>query len=45
VYGLAGGACTKGIESTIIGFEHVAYRLDSIPLEDIEQVTFALLFW
>ena len=36
-----GGACKKGIESTIIGFVEdrpVVYRLGSISLEDIESV-------
>lgn len=38
---LDGGACTKGIESTIVGFENstpVAYRLGSLTLEEIESV-------
>ena len=38
---LDGGACQKGIESTIIGFVEdrpVVYRLGSISLEDIESV-------
>ncbi len=39
---LDGGACTKGIESTIVGFENstpVVYRLGSVTLEEIESVT------
>jgi L-threonylcarbamoyladenylate synthase len=38
---LDGGACTSGIESTIIGFENdepVIYRLGSTSLEDIEAI-------
>ncbi|SHN03077.1 L-threonylcarbamoyladenylate synthase [Flavobacterium xinjiangense] len=38
---LDGGACGRGIESTIIGFENeepVLYRLGSLALEDIEAV-------
>ena len=38
---LDGGACEKGVESTIIGFEDnqpVLYRHGSISVEDIEQV-------
>lgn len=38
---LEGGACTKGIESTIVAFEHEEVkilRLGSISQEDIEQV-------
>jgi L-threonylcarbamoyladenylate synthase len=38
---LDGGACTSGIESTIIGFENnepVIYRLGALALEDIEAV-------
>ncbi|WP_111684907.1 L-threonylcarbamoyladenylate synthase [Winogradskyella tangerina] len=38
---LDGGACTKGIESTIIGFENdqpVLYRHGSTPIEAIEAV-------
>ncbi|WP_298225098.1 L-threonylcarbamoyladenylate synthase [Flavobacterium sp.] len=38
---LDGGACTKGIESTIIGFENnhpVLYRLGAISVEAIEKV-------
>ncbi|MDN3491972.1 L-threonylcarbamoyladenylate synthase [Winogradskyella bathintestinalis] len=38
---LDGGACTSGIESTIIGFENdepIIYRLGSTALEDIEAV-------
>ena len=38
---LDGGACTSGIESTIIGFENdepIIYRLGSTSLEDIEAV-------
>jgi L-threonylcarbamoyladenylate synthase len=38
---LDGGACQRGIESTIIGFENgepVLYRLGSLALEDIEAV-------
>lgn len=38
---LDGGACTFGIESTIIGFEGnrpLVYRLGSIPLEKIKEV-------
>lgn len=37
---LDGGPCEKGIESTIIGFEHdeaILYRLGSLALEEIEQ--------
>jgi L-threonylcarbamoyladenylate synthase len=39
---LDGGPCTRGIESTIIGFENgkpVLYRMGSIPVEAIEAVT------
>ena len=38
---LDGGACTSGIESTIIGFENdepIIYRLGSTAIEDIEAV-------
>lgn len=38
---LDGGACEKGIESTIIGFEigePILYRLGSIPVEEIEKI-------
>jgi L-threonylcarbamoyladenylate synthase len=38
---LDGGACTNGIESTIIGFENgepIIYRLGALALEDIEAV-------
>lgn len=38
---LEGGSCTRGIESTIIGFdagEPVLYRLGSLAVEDIEAV-------
>lgn len=38
---LDGGACTSGIESTIIGFENdepIIYRLGSTAIEDIETV-------
>lgn len=38
---LDGGACKKGIESTIIGFENdkpIIYRLGSIAIEDIEAI-------
>ncbi len=38
---LDGGACTSGIESTIIGFEDdepIIYRLGSTPIEAIEAV-------
>ena len=38
-YILDGGPCTKGIESTIIGFEGddtLIYRLGALPVEDIE---------
>ena len=38
---LDGGACTNGIESTIIGFENgepIIYRLGALSLEDIEAV-------
>ena len=38
---LDGGACQKGIESTIIGFENeepVLYRLGSLATEDIELI-------
>lgn len=38
---LEGGQCTKGIESTIVGFENdmpVIYRLGTISESDIEQV-------
>jgi L-threonylcarbamoyladenylate synthase len=40
-YILNGGMCTKGIESTIIGFENevpVIYRLGAIAKEEIEKV-------
>lgn len=38
---LDGGACQRGIESTIIGFKDnqpILYRYGSIPLEEIEKV-------
>lgn len=38
---LDGGACEKGVESTIIGFEDeqpVLYRHGAVPLEEIEKV-------
>lgn len=38
---LDGGACTNGIESTIIGFENdepIIYRLGALALEDIEAI-------
>ncbi len=38
---LDGGACTNGIESTIVGFENnepIIYRLGALALEDIEAV-------
>ncbi|PWH84176.1 threonylcarbamoyl-AMP synthase [Algibacter marinivivus] len=38
---LDGGACTNGIESTIIGFENdepIIYRLGALAIEDIESV-------
>lgn len=38
---LDGGACSNGIESTIIGFENgepIIYRLGALALEDIEKV-------
>lgn len=38
---LDGGICSKGIESTIIGFEGeqpILYRHGSIPIEDIEKM-------
>ncbi|TDD76028.1 L-threonylcarbamoyladenylate synthase [Flavobacterium caseinilyticum] len=38
---LDGGACQRGIESTIIGFENgepILYRLGSLSVEDIEAV-------
>ena len=38
---LDGGSCSKGIESTIIGFENgdpVLYRLGSLATEDIEAI-------
>ena len=38
---LDGGACQRGIESTIIGFENgepILYRLGSLAVEDIEAV-------
>jgi len=38
---LEGGACEKGIESTIIGFEDdepIIYRLGSTSIEDIEHI-------
>ncbi len=38
---LDGGACSNGIESTIIGFENeepIIYRLGALALEDIEAV-------
>lgn len=40
-YILAGGSCTVGIESTIIGFElaqPIIYRLGGVSLEAIEQI-------
>jgi L-threonylcarbamoyladenylate synthase len=40
-YILEGGACQKGVESTIIGFENneaVLYRLGAITIEEIEKV-------
>ncbi len=39
---LDGGESRKGIESTIIGFEHdkpIIYRLGALSLEDIEKIT------
>lgn len=39
---LDGGECRKGLESTIVGFEHgqpVLYRRGSIPAEEIEKIT------
>ena len=42
---LDGGACERGIESTIIGFENdepVIYRLGSTPIEAIEAVVGSL---
>ena len=42
---LDGGACTNGIESTIIGFENdepVIYRLGALALEEIEAVVGAI---
>lgn len=39
---LDGGACSKGVESTIVGFDEkgpVLYRLGALALEDIEAVT------
>lgn len=38
---LEGGACSNGLESTIIGFENeepIVYRLGSISLEEVEAV-------
>ncbi len=38
---LEGGACQRGIESTIVGFEQnqpIVYRLGSISIEDIQAV-------
>lgn len=38
---LDGGACTNGIESTIIGFENdepIIYRLGALAVEDIEAI-------
>ena len=38
---LDGGACQRGIESTIIGFENgepILYRLGSLAIEDIEAI-------
>jgi L-threonylcarbamoyladenylate synthase len=40
-YILAGGKCTVGIESTIVGFENektIIYRLGGISVESIEQI-------
>ena len=37
---LEGGACTKGLESTIVGFDHnrpIIYRLGSLSREEIED--------
>lgn len=39
---LDGGACTSGIESTIIGFNEngaILYRYGSLPIEEIEKIT------
>jgi L-threonylcarbamoyladenylate synthase len=39
---LDGGACSAGIESTIIGFNNnkaVVYRLGALALEEIEKIT------
>ncbi|MBL0910790.1 MAG: threonylcarbamoyl-AMP synthase [Bacteroidia bacterium] len=39
-YVLDGGPCTRGIESTIVGFEDgepVIYRLGSLPVQEIEK--------
>ena len=38
---LDGGACRKGIESTIIGFENeevIVYRLGTLPMDEIEKL-------
>lgn len=38
---LDGGACRKGIESTIIGFENedvIVYRLGTLPIDEIEKL-------
>lgn len=40
-YVLDGGPCSRGLESTIIGFEEnepVLYRLGSLPVEEIERI-------
>jgi L-threonylcarbamoyladenylate synthase len=42
---LDGGACQRGIESTIIGFENgepILYRLGSLAIEDIEAIVGAV---
>jgi L-threonylcarbamoyladenylate synthase len=44
---LDGGACEKGVESTIIGFENnqpILYRRGSIAVEDIEKIVGKLRF-
>lgn len=45
---LEGGACTSGIESTIIGFNEegaIIYRYGSLAAEDIEVITGPLQEW
>lgn len=45
-YILEGGACQKGVESTIVGFENnrvVLYRLGAITIEELENIAGKIL--